>query len=195
MNSRIALTVTVLVVTGGLTGCLGDSESSDNDPTMERTGNRSTSTENAAVETGNSSTAEPRLEEPTTIVQIENPPEAFEADVMCLFGGAPPLPRVDGNHILPGTETLEVEIEAPPTYTWVQMGYSLDSEEEITWLEPVGPGSSETLLVDVDPSQTEGPDETRWTFYKRLQPPNAEQTCYAGAGVGPLSISVVATPG
>lgn len=114
---------------------------------------------------------------------------------MCLFGGASPLPRVDGNHILPETETLEVEIEVPPTYTWVQMGYSLDSDEATTWLEPVGPGSSETLFVDVDPSQTEGPDETRWTFYKRLQPPNAEQTCYTGAGVGPLSVSVVATPG
>lgn len=195
MNSRTLLIVALLVVTGALTGCLGGDESQDVDPTMEGTGNQSTSTENAAVETGNSSTDELTLEEPTTIVRIENPPEAFEADAMCLFGGAPALPRVDGNHILPGTETLEVEIEVPPTYTWVQMGYSLDSEEGTTWLEPVGPGSSETLLVDVDPFQAEGPDETRWTFYKRLQPPNAEQTCYTGAGVGPLSVSVVAMPG
>lgn len=185
----------VLFFIGGasLTGCL---ESGDS-PELESSG------EPDARDPLNGSEVR-ELTEVTPIVDLgDASATAWEADVLCVAGGGPMLPRVDGNHVLPGTETLNVRLEVPISHTAVQVGYVLDSNEaghapsnnrSITWLPQVNPGEARNFTVDVEPQQQERGKETRWAFYQRHQPPGIAEVCYTGGGVGPKTIRVDAVP-
>lgn len=184
----------LLVAASGLAGCLGGDE------TVEPAESSGEGDDPAA----GSATDEQRLTEVTPIVDLEDDPAtAWEADVLCLAGGGPILPRVEGNYVLPGTESLSVHVEVPPTHTAVQVGYVLDSNEargapqnnrSITWLPQVDPGDSQDFTVEVAPGEHETGGETRWAFYERHQPPGVSEVCYTGGGVGPQPILIDAVP-
>jgi len=141
--------------------------------------------------------------EPTKIVDIHNDEGAKEADVACLAGGAPSLPRESGAYVAAGTSQLRVEVSLALTYTSTQVGYALDSNaadhaddnnRSITWLPQVGPGEEATFTVNVSSDQLEEPGENRWTFYQRMQPPGVDDVCYTGGGMGEKDTVIEAVP-
>lgn len=130
------------------------------------------------------------LSSPLLIVDHDIDLVGLEWDVMCRNGGGPALERTDAL-IAPGVDHLDVEVTAAPTYTSLQVGYSLDNGT-VTWLPPVFAGSTRQV-IPVPSSAVERVD-VRWVFFYQLNLPGVPQDCYTGAGSGARSIRIEAMP-
>lgn len=182
----------VLIVLLLLSGCLGGSGE----------GGEGSNASVSPMTDANSSG--PRLVEPVKLVEVNTTSRTgFALDVLCTFGGGPKLDRIEGNHVLPGTSEVTVEVRLSMTYTSTQVGYVLDSNgadhapennRSITWLPQVGPGEHRSFTVEVQADETEDTGEYRWAFYSRKQPPGVDDVCYTGGGSGPVKVDIHAVP-
>lgn len=185
-SSLLFIIFSVLLIT--MAGCLGNELESGSEALETNAG--------AALN-------DERLQERTTIVKVRSGERAVEADVACAMSGGPKLPRSSVDFIKAGTDELEVNVSLAATYSSIQVGYVLDSNDaghapsnnrSIAWLPQVGPGQEATFRVDVATEQTEEPGEPRWTFYQRMQPPTVDDICYTGGGMGEKEITIDAVP-
>lgn len=122
-----------------------------------------------------------------------------EWDVLCLFGGGPLLRREDG-WVLPGTTIILVQVSVDPTFTGMQVGYTIDGDgrdhirddPRAVWLGPPVRGGDAEWRIQVLPNQTETPGKLRWHFYEQMKLPGPDQPCYTGGGTGRWSVRVEA---
>lgn len=202
MRPLLAVLLGLAVLAGG---CLGDDGASSVEEASPGDDAPDSGEETGAVPSSTQGDTPWDGGEHLTIVDSEQQLPAFEADVLCTFGGGPRQPR-SNNPIAQGADHLEVQVEVAPTYTGLQVGYTVDGNgadhekdvnTSITWLPVVPGGQTETFEVPVPPGQVEwrnGMDlGTRWDFYERLQPPRGGgDMCYTGAGAGEMHILVTA---
>lgn len=137
-------------------------------------------------------TALPIVSDVVTIVDHDVDLVGVEHDEFCRSGGGPELQRIDGALIRSGTDHLAIHVEVAPTYTSLQVGYSID-DGDTTWLEPVAGGDRGEFTIPVPLEMTEK-SEPRWRFAYQLNLPVAPQECYTGAGSGHRSILIEAVP-
>jgi hypothetical protein len=127
------------------------------------------------------------------ILAVDWHAETTEFDIpACVGGGGIELDRE--GPIAPGTERLEVTLETDETWSGLQVGYSLDGGDSITWL-PTVRGGPETHLVPVAPEQWETGEDggERWSFHHQMNVPEpASQECYTGGGTGAWHVVVTA---
>lgn len=199
MRTRTTLALALLLGLTTMAGCIGEDTTEPGELPAPTSGSSATEAEQGEG-------SEASLPTYIPLIRIDHPPEAFEADVACTFGGGPQLPRKAAGYVANGTTHLAVMLTNPQTSAGhLQVGYALDAKgddetdaaDAITWLDPVAPGETANRSVEAGPDLIEtSSDDRRWDFYKRYTTPEAqEETCYTGIKVGSDRVHIDAVRG